>query len=237
MNRCSHVCRDLPLFIGGDLDVGRAAEIGRHLRDCPTCRREAVGLQQSLKQLRRIAAPAMAASADDESLFASMHAAIVDRVDAEIAGGIETADGTWFASGSWGGLRTMAAHRWGWGLGWAAAAAVVLFVIGWWSVRPPAAPALLDRAPIVVPVRHAEANVVVPYAGPRVPLRLLGDEAVSDQRWAEIGRAPGMMGRCRLRSLVGEEPMVPEPCESTSSAEPGSAADVDAALRRRGGAK
>jgi hypothetical protein len=231
MNRCSHVCRDLPLFIGGDLDVGRAAEIGRHLRDCATCRREAVGLQQSLKQLRRIAAPAMAASTGDEALFASMHAAIVDRVDAEIACGVGS------AGGGWRGLHTMATHRWGWGLGWAAAAAVVLFVVGWWAVRLPSAPTLLERAPIVVPVRHADANVVVPYAGPRVPLRLLGDEAVSDQRWTEIGRAPGMMGRCRLRSLVGEEPMVPEPGESAAAVEPESPADVDAARPRRGGTK
>ncbi|MBL8730579.1 MAG: zf-HC2 domain-containing protein [Planctomycetes bacterium] len=185
MSLCSRVRRDLPLFIGGDLDVVRSAEVGRHLRDCPACRREAVGLQQPLKHLRGIVAPAV-----DDSWFPAMHAAIVTRLDAEVVGGSAR---PWVPSG--------------WRLGVAGAAAAVLFVVGWSWVGPATAPAALGRAPIAVPVGHSDPTRVVPYAGERgsVPLRLLGNDVVTDRGGA------GIMERWALRSLVDEEFATPLP--------------------------
>jgi hypothetical protein len=179
MTTCSHVCRELPLFIGGDLDVLRSAEIGRHLRDCPRCRREAVSLQQPMKRLRRLAVPALG-----DAWFTSMHAAIVDRLDAEVAAGS---------------TRPWALDGWrSWLAGMAAAA---LFVVGWCWVGPKTGPAALERPPIAVPVGHSDPTMVVPYAGERVPvpLRLLGDDVMTDRGGA------GIMARLRLRSLVDEE--------------------------------
>ncbi len=189
MNRCSPVCRDLPLFLGGDLDLARSAEVSRHLRECSPCRREAMRLQQSLKQLQRIALPIV-----HESVFAEMQATIVARVDAEIAAG-----------------HAEPRVPVGWQLGWAGAAAAALFVIGWWFVRPPLAPAALERSPIAVPIGHSDPRLVQPYAGTGVPLRFLGDDVVSGERGAGFGPAPGMMGRWRLRALVDEEFFAPWP--------------------------
>lgn len=189
MNSCSRACRDLPLFLGGDLDAARSGEVGAHLRGCPACRREAMGLQQALKQLQRIATPAV-----DESTFAAMHAVILERVEAGMAGSIAAPRGSA-----------------GWRLWWAMAAAAALFLAGWWFVRPPAVPAALERAPIAVPVGHSAATLVVPYAGERVPLRLLGDDVVSGEQEAGRGAAPGMMGRWRLRTLVDEQSGEPWP--------------------------
>lgn len=217
MSRCSHVRRDLPLFIGGDLAALRTGEIRRHLRDCPACRREAVGLQQSRKRLQRIVDPALVAAVADESLFTCMQAAIVDRVDAELLAGA-------------GGPPVPSGHR----LWWSAAAAAALFVIGWWLVQPSLRPAALERAPLAVPVGHAGAALVQPYAGPPVPLRLLGGAGAGDANpgggswaggnWAESGLQPGMMGRWRLRSLVGEGPTVPLPGVEVPSGPPEAAA-------------
>lgn len=185
MSTCSRVRRDLPLFIGGDLGGARATEIGGHLRDCPRCRREAAGLQQPLKRLRGVVAPAVA-----DSLFESMHAAIVARVERE-------------ANRPMPGPMPFG----GWRVWVASVAAAALFVVGWCWVDRPAAPAALQRAPIAVPVGHSEPTLVVPYAGERVPvpLRLLGDDANDDRG------AAGMMWRWRLRSLVDGEWDAPAP--------------------------
>lgn len=185
MNRCAHVQRELPLFVGGDLGPPAAAMVAAHLRDCPTCRREAVRLQQSLRRLRSVTVPAV-----DEQWFASMAAAIDDRLAAEAAAGPSRSP--------------VAVSRW-W---WSAAAALLLFAVGWWLVRPPA-PAVFGRAPIAIPVGHpgpghAGGALVAPYAGERISLRPLGDDESMRGSWADSGQAPGMLGRWRLRALVDE---------------------------------
>lgn len=189
MSTCVRICRDLPLFIGGDLDAARAGEIGAHLRGCSCCRREAVGLQQPLKHLRGITEPVV-----DEAMFASMHAAIVARLDE-----VEVAEPAPFP---------------GWRVWAAGAAAAALFVLGWCWVERPVAPAALARPPIAVPIGHSHASPVVPYAGERmpVPLRLLGDEEIDDRGGA------GLMWRWRLRSLVDGDLGSPPPIDAAPAA-------------------
>jgi anti-sigma factor RsiW len=189
MSLCARSRRDLPLFVGGDLESGRAAEVSRHLRACPACRSEAVRLQQPLRHLQRLAA-----AIDDEAGFASLQATIIDRIGREQENGGPA-------------LRGPFGQRLWWTA--AAVAVVVSFAIGWWSVRAVAAPAALERAPIAIPVGHPGPALVVPYAGPRVPVRLLGDEPAA-------GRGPGsgMLGRWRLHALVDEalaDPVSPAP--------------------------
>lgn len=185
MSRCRAIRDALPLFVGGDLAETRARAVRQHLRDCAACRREAAGLQQPLKRLRGLGAGAV-----DEAMFASLQDAIVERVAAEACGDAL-------------GERPRTHPAW-----WAAAAAAALvsFLVGWWVVRPAAGPALLRRAPIAMPVGDPGPSVVVPYAGPRVPLRLLGHEPGSGS-----AQGPGMMGRLRLRSLVEEAEDLPPP--------------------------
>lgn len=189
MNRCSQAQQDLPLFVGGDLEPRAAAMVSVHLRECPVCRREAAALQQARKHLLRLAVPAV-----DEQWFASMHTAIGDRLAAELGHG------------------PVGSPRRGMRWWWSAAAAAALFGLGW-SLVPPSTPAVLGRAPIAIPVGHAGPSLVVPYAGDRVPLRLLGDDVWMHDSWADSGQAPGMLGRWRLRSLVDEELAVPLPGE------------------------
>lgn len=185
MSRCRQIREALPLFVGGDLAGVRADAVREHLRDCTACRREAAGLQQPLKRLRGLGAAAV-----DEAMFASLQDAIVERVAAEALGDVP-------------GERLRTHPAW-WGA--AAAAAVLSCLVGFWVVRPEAGPALLRRAPIAMPVGDPGPSVVVPYAGPRVPLRLLGHEPGSGS-----AQGPGMMGRLRLRSLVEETDDLPPP--------------------------
>ena len=174
MSLCHDVRSQLPLFVGGDLEAGRSSLVREHLRDCPTCRREAAGLQQPLKHLRRLAATPV-----DEAVFESLHDEILERVAAEVG-----------AERSPVGARRM----------WlAATVAAASFVIGWWLVRPAALPDALDRPPIGTSVRYTGPVQVVPYAGERVPLRSLGAE-----EWSGNGPGSGMLERWRLRSLVEE---------------------------------
>jgi hypothetical protein len=182
---CRLVQRELPWFVGGDLPASRRDAVQDHLRGCLPCRRQAASLQQSTKALRAMAGDAASAAAGpvDEALFTSMHASILATVEAEVA-----------ASAC---HDRMPLRR----LVLPVAAAVALFSIGWWIVRSPSGLSLFERPPIVSPAMAVGPATVVPYAGPRVELRLLGDERSEDPA-GSLG--PGLMGRWRLRSLVGE---------------------------------
>ncbi|MBX3461674.1 MAG: zf-HC2 domain-containing protein [Planctomycetes bacterium] len=181
MSSCRTVREALPLFVGGDLDPDRAAAVGSHLRDCPGCRREAVALQQPLRRLRRLPVPVAG-----DAFFAELQGAILDRVEA--------------AAGS-------PASRWAGALGgrrtWMALAGLLAATAGLWALRPAAAPSVLQRAPITIPVDHRQPPLVVPHAGPRVELQPLGAEPDGPDPGGSV--APGMMGRWRLRTLVDEE--------------------------------
>lgn len=183
MTSCTQVLNWLPCFVGDDLDVETASAVRAHLLDCVACRREAAALQQStkaLRSLREAGAPGV-----DDAAFASMHTAIlaaVDRAEAE--------------TGRWSGWRL---PRW---LA-SAAAAVLLFGVGWHLMREDDAP-WGDRRGFSVSFDHAGPAKAVPWSdGGHVQLRPLGDDGASDNadRDAEGTVGPGMMGRWRLRTL------------------------------------
>lgn len=181
---CRTVRRELPWFVGGDLPEARIDAVQEHLMVCVDCRRQAASLQQSTKALRAMAEQATSPTpAVAESMFASMHAEILGRVD-EIAAASDRGP-----SPVWRSLLSIAA-------------AAVLFVVGWWLVRSPSSLSVFERSPMVAPAAAGPATVV-PWAGPRVELQLLGDEGPAAGGTGSPG--PGMMGRWRLRTLVGEE--------------------------------
>ena len=86
---------------------------------------------------------------------------------------------------------------------WIAAAAVLLTGGLWLGVQSHRDGSVWRRPPTVTP---AACSIVVPWSGPRVDLRLLGDE-----RPAELGEGwgTGLMGRHRLRSLVDDGIVLP----------------------------
>ncbi|MBL9076064.1 MAG: zf-HC2 domain-containing protein [Planctomycetes bacterium] len=199
MSSCRTIRRQLPLFVGGDLAVPAAADVREHLRGCQACRREAAGLQQPLLRLREVE-PAVG----DEAMFTAMQQAIVARVAGAAAGSVRP-------------VGRPLARPW---LVGAAAAALVSFLVGWGWVRTHERPSALQRPPIAMPVGHGDTELAVPYAGDRVPLRLLGDEPGSSST-----QGPGMLGRWRLRSLVETpvepgEPMAPVPVAPTAEPQP-----------------
>jgi hypothetical protein len=193
---CKRVRRELPWFVGGDLPVARRAEVQEHLRGCFECRRDAASLQQSTKVLREVGE--RPAARIDEAMFADMHATILDGLDAELR-----ADPPRPVL-----PRPLVSI----------AAAGVLFTVGWWFVRGPAQASVFERPPIVMPV-GSEHPAAVPYSGPRVPLRLLGEEHPDREVTGTDGMGPGMMGRWRLRTLVDEG--APAPWEQTDAVERG----------------
>lgn len=182
MSSCANVRGDLPLFVGGDLDRVRAATVRRHLCECAQCRREASSLQQPLLQLQAFGGRHDAARGDD-AWFAGLQRGVMDRIGAELRRDSVR-------------RRPVPSPVW-----WAAAAiaAVAAFLAGWSWMRPDARPDVLVRAPIAAPVGSPGPAKVVPYSGDRVPLQLLGDEPGASSAGS------GMMGRWRLRALVGEE--------------------------------
>lgn len=186
--KCAQIREQLALFVGGDLGPPPAAAVREHLIACRSCRGEAAALQQATSALRELArAPAHGA---DEHMFAAMHRTIVAAV-AGAEAGVQ--------------VRWHLARRWA-----VAAAALLLAAVGfWWGRGGEAGPSVWRRPPLSTPVGFDEPAIVVPWSGPRVELRPLGDEWWPE--WAaEKAPAPGMMGRVRLRSLVDEGMLLPE---------------------------
>ncbi len=126
---CAAALAQLPLFVGGDLDEAVSRRVSQHLRDCPPCRRAAGAQLRALRALARAAA-ASPVPGVDERWFATMHDEVMQRVariDAATPGASPMGHGT---------VRRASA----------AAAAVVLFALGWVFARPDGG--LMDRPPI-----------------------------------------------------------------------------------------
>lgn len=172
---CAQFQRELPWFIGGDLDRERAAATAEHLRTCLACRREAASLQQSHKALASLRN--VTAAGIDDAAFAAMHADIM-------------AAATRVPVGS------EAPSPWPRAL-WIAAAAL-LFAFGWSLVRGDEPQSLFDRAPIPMATSTGEgAPLVSPFAGPRARvLPLSHDDGDAFDAWGS-----GMMRRELLRTL------------------------------------
>lgn len=200
MNRlstpCARVREQLPWFAGGELDTGAAASVRAHLVDCHACRREAAVLQRSHAALGAFA------SADETpaetSMFAELHRNIVAAVASEpVPSAPASGRSSWLASGQ------------------ALAAAAILVVVGFWGgtlvgdqrnpgvdSRPPSTLASQQDSRTVV----GESPRVVPYAGPRVELRPLGEDRGDDE--VEVGPS-GLLVRRALRQLVDDGVPVP----------------------------
>lgn len=200
MNRpsvpCARVREQLPWFTGGELDASTAASVRAHLVDCYACRREAALLQRSH------AALAALGTADETpaeaTMFADLHRDIVAAVAAETVPSVPAG-----GRASW------------WATGRALVAAAILVVVGFWGgtlvgdqrnlgvdSRPPSTLASQPASRTVV----GESPRVVPYAGPRVELRPLGDDRGDDE--VEVGPS-GLLVRRALRQLVDDGVPVP----------------------------
>jgi hypothetical protein len=178
---CGSIAASLPLFAGGDLDARAAEGVRAHLRDCAACRAEAARLQQATLRLRRFAAAPGAGV--DEAMFEALHRDILGRV----AASAEPMRPRWWP--------------------WTVAAAALLTVGFWWGLGLAEDDGgVFVRPPLATPAAF-EPAIVVPWAGPRVPLRPLSD----DRPWQadDAGDGSGMLGRDRLRGLVDESMVLP----------------------------
>ncbi len=197
---CERTLAMLPLFVGGDLDAATAEPVRQHLLACLRCRGEASSLQRATLSMRRLAAEP-AADVDD-GMFAAMNRAIMDQVLVTDVAELTAA------------TSTMSGRRW-----LESVAAVLLLAFGFWCGQASWQSSVLQRAPMATPANDGPANdgpaIVVPYAGPRVPQRLLGDD-VQDGYPLQPGDAAGLMGRERLRSLVDEGMVLPARRRATS---------------------
>jgi anti-sigma factor RsiW len=111
---CAQIARQLPWFVGDDLDAAAAAAVRAHLLACTRCRAQAATLRQAVRRLGAFAdAPVPAA---DEAMFAAMHRRILERVAGEVPA---PARSHWLV---------------------AAAAAVLLLAVGWWAIGTGRAP-------------------------------------------------------------------------------------------------
>lgn len=193
---CVRVREQLPWFAGGELDVRDAAFVRAHLVDCHACRCEAAVLQRAHAALGALGTadetPAEAA------MFADLHRDIVAAVAAEPAPPVPAAGrASWWASG-----RVLAA-------------AAILVVVGFWGgiVAGDRRSSSGDSRPLgtsaVAPAPRTaggESPMVVPYAGPRVELRPLGEDRGDDD--VEVGPS-GLLVRRALRQLVDDGVPVP----------------------------
>ena len=136
---CEQVRGQLTWFVGGELDRDRAQAVAAHLARCLTCRLDAASLQQAGKLLAGAGA-AMRGESElpgvDESWFEAMHTEITDAALRESCTG--AAPGSSYTL-------------------WAAAA-MLLFALGWWFVRPPEPVALFDRMPIPMATERGPAG-------------------------------------------------------------------------------
>lgn len=193
---CGGVREQLPWFAGGELDASTAARVRAHLVDCHACRCEAAVLQRSHAALGAFAA--VDETPAETAMFADLHRDILAAVAAEPAPSVPTG------------------NRSSWRAAWRAfAAAAILVVVGFWcgTVVGDRRNGGGDSRPVVAadPVSGSrtaagESPMVVPYAGPRVALRPLGEDRGGDD--VEVGPS-GLLVRHALRQLVDEGVPVP----------------------------
>jgi hypothetical protein len=184
---CDSIREALPWFVGSELEPEHMASVRAHLVGCVACRGEASALQQGTARLQR-ASTAPVPGVDD-AFFADLHRSIVAR--------IETVDAAPVVAQA-AGVR-----------GWLVLAAVLLVGFGFWLGRGGES-SIFDRPPLATPAAFDGPATVVPYSGPRVTLRPLGNEAVEGEPGADLdGRRAGMMARDRLRDLVDEKMVLP----------------------------
>lgn len=210
---CERLCAELPLFVGDDLgrDVAgaeRARWVREHLKGCARCRRHASALQQARKALQQFGR----ATPDgvDEEFFTDLHERVLsETVHAPIGG-------AWRDRVSIGRLSGLAA------------AAMLLFALGFWLVDLSTGDSVLRRPPLVLDASAPRPDGgrddlvrAVPYAG-GVELKLLGY-----QDGGAVGQ--GMAGRLDLR-LLGDEARLPS--RQTGGATTGGAAADGAAQHR-----
>jgi hypothetical protein len=185
---CARIAPLLSAFAGDDLDAGAAEAVRVHLLDCHRCRRDAAGFRRALATLQRCRE--QPPPGVDDAFFASMHATIAARcAGEEVTAGPRV---------GW----------WRWPL--AAAAAAALIAAGFWWGHDPSV-SLWDRAPVGTAATFEEPKAV-PWSGPRVPLRLLGnDGGVAPEPVDDGARDPGsgLRARDRLRSLVDDGMLLP----------------------------
>lgn len=139
MTTCAQIARQLPWFVGDDLDAAAAAAVRAHLLACARCRAQAATLRQVVRRLGAIAdAPVPAA---DEAMFAAMHRRILERV----AGAAPRVEHS----------------RW-----LVVAAAVLLLAASWWAIgagRAPTPPSPRPATPAAF-----ESGLVRPWPGQEV---------------------------------------------------------------------
>lgn len=181
---CDAVRAQLALFVGGDLEVAAADAVREHLLACLTCRNEAAGLQRAVFGLRREAVAAAPRLGED--FFASLQHDICARVAAAAVPDAAPAA----TRSPWRGL-------------FVAAAAAGLALAGFLATRG-GEPSVWTRPAVATPVDFG-APKAVPWAGPRVPLRLLGDDGLADEAIDDAtGETQGLRARETLRNLVDD---------------------------------
>ncbi len=190
---CKRVRELLPAFAGGDLDPADLEAVRVHLLGCHACRGDAAGYRRALADLRGLADASVPGV--DDAFFASMHGTVV----ATCAGGP---------------MRAERARWWRWPLAVAAAAALVAVGFWWGHDRDVS---VWDRPPLATTAVLGDPKAV-PWAGPRVPLRLLGNDDAGDTgdpadaidgAPATGGVGAGLRARDRLRSLVDDGMLLP----------------------------
>jgi anti-sigma factor RsiW len=175
MSGCRETLPKLTEFVGGDLLGAEFDRVRTHLIDCVTCRREAASLQRASGALRSVADAAVPGV--DDAMFTGLHRSIVAAVHAAEPAPARSAM-------------------------WLAAAALVLLVGGLaLGMAFRRADSVWTRPPVVT---MASQSLVVPWAGPRVDLQLLGDEQTDP--WGG-----GLLEKYRLRQLADEGVLLPVP--------------------------
>jgi len=188
---CDEVRGLLPWFAGGDLDTAAAGAVREHLLACLSCRNEAAALQRAVSGLRQGAdqgAPALGAD-----FFATLQRDICARVESVGSPGAVTA-------ASWARWRGVAI----------AAAAGLLVAIGFAAANWSPESSVWTRPPVATSAVFAEPKAV-PWAGPRAPMRLLGDEFATGGAAVEdvTLQTQGLRARDALRRLVDESLPLP----------------------------
>ena len=188
---CSGIADRLPEFVGGDLASADAAAVRAHLIACHECRRQAGTLQRARGALLGAAASAMRGI--DEADFTAMHRSIVAATTSALQAKESAQPAMQRRPGPW----------------WLVAAAALLVCGMWFGMQSRRDRSVWHRAPTATP---AASSIVVPWSGPRLDMRLLGDERPMAAPASEpAGFGSGLMGRHRLRALVDEGVPMPLP--------------------------